>query len=169
MSILDTCDRDLYKGHQLLQQRLPLFIKEANERGVPLAINEIFRSDDRQKWLYAQGRTQVDCTAKGIDPSWARSGPIVTNAWSALTSAHGHMEDGLPAACAADLVPVGADGKPWTKDDDWAGYITTMEPIANKYGLRHFHAPGKAPTDKPHIQLVEWDDASLTLKTAVPA
>lgn len=166
---LDTPDRDLYKGHQLLQQRLPAFIAEAKAMGYELFTNEIYRSEERQQWLYGQGRTPAQCTVKGVPVDYARPGSIVTNAWSAKTSPHGHEEDGLPAACAADLVPVGADGKAWTKDDNWDAYLTVLEPVANKHGLRHFHAPGKQVWDKPHIQLVEWNDSTLTLDTTVPA
>lgn len=169
MNVLDVPDRDLYKGHQLLQQRLPAFIAEAQSMGYKLVIIEIFRPEERQQWLYGQGRTPAQCSVKGVPVDYARPGAVVTNAWSAKTSAHGYEEAGLPASCAADLVPTGADGKPWTTDDDWTAYLGVLEPIANKHGLRHFHAPGKAVWDKPHIQLVEWNDSTLTLDSTVPA
>jgi hypothetical protein len=102
-----------------------------------------------------------------VPPEFARPGAIVTNAWSAKTSAHGWTETRkgvtVPAAAALDVVPVGKDGKPWTADDDWDGFLRAMTAEGYAIGLVHFHKPGEPPSDKPHLQLKEWSDASHQL------
>jgi len=163
-------DRDWGKAHPLLRPRYEKLNKALLEgHGIALWVGEIFRSDERQQWLYAQGRTAADCLAKGIRPEWARPGPVVTNAWSARTSAHGHTSNGNPSACAIDVVPLGADGRPWTKDDDWDKFVqltTDGGSVGFDCGLVHFHRPGVAVWDKPHLQLVEWFDSIHDLRFA---
>jgi hypothetical protein len=119
---------------------------------------EVYRSDERQAWLYGQGRTALDLEAVGLDPALARPGERVTNAWSAKLSAHGWTEAGLPAAAAFDLMPLGPDGQAWTADDPWDEFVRVVAEQAEKVGLRHFAKPGKPPWDRPHVQLSEWSD-----------
>jgi hypothetical protein len=177
-------DADWYKAHPLLFEALPPALAACANEGVFFKEEEFYRPEIRQQWLYGQGRKASDCAAKGVPQDFARNGPIVTNAWSATTSAHGfricsvdktHYVNGLalcpvcqqpttPAACAVDLVPLGPDGKAWTPDDPWNVFIGKLEPIFNAHGLRHFHAPGKQVWDKPHVQLVQWDDAAHLLR-----
>lgn len=97
---------------------------------------------------------------------------IVTGAWSAAVGAHGWLDVGdpptlrKPASCALDAVPVGEDGRPWTQDDDWQRFVDLTDDIMDvggRFGLIHFHAPGKDVWDKPHLQLVEWSDAEHRL------
>lgn len=146
---------------ETLSQRLVM------EWGVVLQITEIYRSNDRQGWLYGQGRTAVQLEAKGVNPDWARPGKVVTNAWNTKTSAHGYTLNGKPAACALDVVPIGEDAKPWTEDDDWDLFVklTTDEgSLGWDCGLIHFHRPGVAVWDKPHLQMVEYSDVLHDLR-----
>jgi hypothetical protein len=167
-------DRDLAKGHPLLQGRWPVLRQELQTKhGIILQIAEVYRPDVRQQWLYGSGRGREKLISRGINPDFARpEAPIVTNAWSAKLSAHGYTllppftgvppAEGLPASCAMDVVPVGEDGTPWTVDDRWDDFVRLTDDVADiggKIGLVHFHAPGKAVWDKPHLQLVEWSDA----------
>lgn len=147
MSDVATLDADLTKGHSLLRVRLPQLLVALEKQGVRLKILEVFRTDERQKWLYAQGRT--------------RPGVIITNASSALTSPHGHMENCSPASCAVDLLP--NEPNPWQDAVFWSNWIGPLEKVINQYGLRHFHAPGKAVWDQPHLQLIEWSDSESRL------
>jgi hypothetical protein len=153
-------DRALW--HPLLVTRWAVLDLKLAAAGIPCRVVEGYRSDERQAWLYAQGRT--------------RPGLIVTNAASAKLSAHGYMckqvvaADGstilVPGACALDIVPIGADGKPWTADDDWPRFVamtTDAGSVGWNIGLIHFHAPGKQVWDKPHLQLREWSDSSHDL------
>jgi hypothetical protein len=155
-------DRDLSKGHILLQRRLPKLLAALEADRMPTQIEEIYRPNARQQWLYGQGRTGAQLAGKGVEPRLAQPAkPIVTNAWSSSTSAHGYTEGGVPASCAADLVPVGADGRKWTADDPWDDYCSLVAAHGAELGLVQFHAPGKAVTDRPHVQLVEWRDGPL--------
>lgn len=154
-------DRDLTKAHILVQGRWPVMRKELEtQHGLAIIINEVYRPDVRQQWLFGAGRSRDELVAKGINPDWSRpTEKVVTNAWSAKTSAHGWEENGRPASCALDVVPVGADGKAWTPDDRWDDFLRAVEDVGRKIGLVHFHAPGKQVWDKPHLQLFEWSDA----------
>lgn len=158
---LDRPDRDMGKAHLLVQRRWPRLKHLLAEQGITTDINEVYRAELRQQWLYAQGRTIEQCQAKGIDGRFARDGKIVTNAWSAKKSAHGWTEGGVPASCALDVVPVGSDGKPWTADDRWDDFVSLVAVLGAQVGLVHFHAPGKAVTDRPHVQLSEWRDGPI--------
>lgn len=59
-----------------VRQAAERFLALARARAVPVAIYETWRSDARQRWLYASGRT--------------RPGPIVTYARSAFDEWHGY-------------------------------------------------------------------------------
>jgi hypothetical protein len=156
--------RDLRLAHPKVQERWPMLLKLLEGAGFQMLVNEVYRPDVRQQWLYAQGRTAEQCKRMGIPAKFAREGAIVTNSWSAKNSAHGWTRavgvgKVAPAACALDVVPVGADGKPWTKDDLWDTWYTFVSRSDVKaLGLVHFAKPGKKPWDMPHLQLKEWSD-----------
>lgn len=156
--------RDVRTTHPLVQQRwanLKLVLQGA---GFVTQENEMYRTEARQQWLFAQGRTTEQCKRYGVPARYAREGSIVTNSWSAKNSAHGWTQPAgvgkvVPAACALDVVPLGADGKMWTKDDPWKEWYAFCErPEVRALGLIHFHKPGKEAWDKPHLQLLEWSD-----------
>ena len=153
-------DRDLKKGHPMLQERWPVleaFLRD--EHGLKCRVIEVYRPELRQQWLYGAGRTQGQLLGLGIRGEFARpTEPKVTNARSARQSAHGWTEAGVPAAAALDVAPVGADNRPWTKDDPWDEFVRLIALHGPGIGLVHFHSPGKAVWDRPHLQLVEWSD-----------
>lgn len=153
-------NRNLADCHVLVRMRWPAIKAQLEQLyGIQMFVNETYRSDVRQQYLYGAGRSVAECQAKGIPAEFARpSESRVTNAWSATTSAHGWMEDGKPAAAALDVVPLGLDGRPWTADDPWDAFVATVAKIGPLAGLVHFHAPGKAVWDKPHLELVEWNN-----------
>lgn len=158
-------NRDLASTHILVRMRWPAIDAQLKLRfGWRMFVNETYRSDMRQLYLYGAGRTAEWLKARGLDPRYARpNAPKVTNAWSAKLSAHGWTEKGQPAAAAIDVVPTGPDGKPWTADDPWDAFVTAIAEIGPPCGLVHFHAPGKAVWDKPHLNLVEWSDVDHRL------
>jgi len=138
--------------------------------GVKVAVFEGYRPDARQRWLYGQGRSAVQLAKVGLDPSLSQpSLPIVTNAWSAKTSAHGYVlpmctadwPDGVPASLALDIMIFDAAGKQWANDAPWDQFVALTEDngALTQYGLVHFHSAGKAVWDRPHLQRVEWSDA----------
>lgn len=153
-------DRDLKKGHPLLQERWPLleaFLRD--EHGMNTRVNEVYRPELRQMWLYGAGRTQRQLMDLGIPNGLARpTEPRVTNARSARLSAHGWTIGTTPASAAIDVVPLGLDGRPWTKDDPWDEFVRLLAVHGPQVGLVHFHSPGKGVWDRPHLQLVEWSD-----------
>lgn len=156
--------RDLRTAHPLLQARWAQLEPLLRAAGFVMLVNEAWRPEERQQWLYAQGRTTDECKRMGVPAKYARAGAIVTNSWSAANSAHGWTHGAgvntvAPAACAIDVVPLGADSKPWTKDDPWASWYTFVSrPEIKAIGLVHFTKPGKKPWDMPHLQLKEWSD-----------
>jgi len=157
---IETPDRDFAKAHPLVRQRWGQLGGLLLARLGKVMVWEVYRSDARQAWLYGQGRTGEQLAAVGLAPSLSRPGDVVTNAWSARLSAHGWtLDDGTPAAAALDVVPLGPDDRPWTGDDRWEDLVRTVAELAAETGFRHFHKAGKAPSDKPHLQLVEWNDA----------
>src|SRR5260370_23512783 len=84
-------DPDLAKAHSLFRQRAPVWERAAAAAGFPVQRLEVFRSDERQRWLYGQGRTPEQLLVIGLDPVLACPElPRVTNAPTAHTSAHGH-------------------------------------------------------------------------------
>lgn len=151
-------DRDLLKGHPNLRGRWHELNDILLQAGFSCIVNEVWRSEKRQQWLYGQGRTPEACAVANVPKEFSRSGLIVTNAWSAATSAHGHQIAGAPAACALDVVPLGMDAHPWTADDPWDEFVSAIARAGADVGLVHFHAPGKQVWDKPHLQLIEWSD-----------
>jgi hypothetical protein len=157
-------DRDLAKGHPRLQERVPALEEELERsHGWRIQRVEVYRTELRQQWLYGSGRTVGKLNELGISSRFARpSLKVVTNASSARLSAHGWTEkrDGLvvPAAAAIDCGPVGQDGKLWTADDPWDDFVRTLALIGPKFGLVHFHSPGKAVWDRPHLELLEWSN-----------
>lgn len=152
-------DRDIGKAHPLLASRWPALRARLSTAGIVTSVNEVWRSNERQQWLYGGGRTAAQLVARGVPTMYARpTDPLVTNAWSAATTAHGWTESGRPAACALDVVPLGRDGRPWTADDPWDEFVALVEDAVAQTGLRHFRDHGGCITDRPHLQLSEWSD-----------
>ena len=67
-----TADRSITSLHPAAQKACRLFLDECKKSGLDVFLTETYRSKERQKWLYAQGRTRFP-------------GPIVT--WT-LNSNH---------------------------------------------------------------------------------
>ena len=161
---LDRPCRDLRTAHSLVVERWERLLPLLEAAGFKMLVNEVYRPEERQQWLFAQGRTPDECKRYGVPVKYARAGAKVTNSWSAKNSAHGWTQNVgggkvAAAACAIDVVPLGADGKPWSKDDPWdAWYTFVSQPDIKAIGLVHFTKPGKKPWDMPHLQLREWSD-----------
>lgn len=107
---------------------LRLGIRDCNKHGLRVGLHEGGRSDERQKYLYAQGRS--------------RSGGIVTHAKTAKNSWHGFF-------LAGDVV-FQTTNMAWTWDvaeSDWRA----MKEIMEKYGLTT-GLDWQSPPDGPHVQ-----------------
>jgi len=171
----DRADPDLAKGHPLLQERWPRLERILLAKyGWKVVVIEVYRPELRQMWLYGQGRTAAELAQKGIRRAGFARPQLkrVTNAWSARVSAHGVTIRGpagtwVPAAAALDVVPVGADDRPWTVDDPWDPFVVAIAAEGPTIGLVHFHGRNKGVTDRPHLQLwPEWSDSDHRLHLA---
>ena len=141
--------------NKLVQVMLELAIADVKSQGVNPLIVETYRPQERQYYLYCQGRTITEATAKGISSSFAKAycnpkGGKVT--WT-LDSVHKSRK-------AVDIVPQRkVNGKMtaiWnTQDPQTQIIIRTMQ----KYGFEAGANWTKTP-DSPHFQ-VKGDFATV--------
>jgi len=61
-----------------LWERVRRIIKALEDRGLDPVIVESYRSKERQRWLYGQGRSKWQCIRAGISPAYSHPGQIVT-------------------------------------------------------------------------------------------
>jgi hypothetical protein len=106
--------------------RLYLHLRDANKVGLRVGLFEGLRTDERQRWLYAAGRT--------------RPGPRVTNASTGLYGWHLY---GL----AGDLAFLSQYGE-WYWPGDGDVRWSKLAELAPKYGL----TTGASYGDRPHHQ-----------------
>lgn len=181
MNAWEVPDADPAKWHSVMQQRVPPMLNFLFARfGYKAKVFEGYRSEQRQQWLWAQGRSAEDCAAAGVPEEFARPGQIVTNASSAATSAHGYtvtaptsgvVTPGMaqefsvtPAALAVDVIP-DEEAHPFADEVFFDAFAGAMEQTVELFGLRHFYRKDGTCWDKPHVQAVEWDDATSGLRT----
>lgn len=65
---LDIACRDINELTPKAQEACKLFLAECKKRNIPIFITETYRSQERQNWLYGQGRTRP-----GIKVTWTRN------------------------------------------------------------------------------------------------
>ena len=63
--------KDLNELNPLVKQQAELFLQKCKEQGLNIKITETYRSPERQKYLYCQGRTISEATSKGISKEFA--------------------------------------------------------------------------------------------------
>ena len=131
--------RDEKKLNRLVRVQLELAIEDLKRQGVNPLIVETLRTRERQKFLFAQGRSEEQCRAMGIPEEYARTGKIVT---STLNSIH-------ITGCAVDVVPLRVGKAIWNRHDkDTHKIIVTMA----KYGFE-CGANWTRFSDSPHYQV----------------
>lgn len=118
--------------------RLRRVLDQLAAEGTPFKLHEGFRTVERQKWLYGQGRMSVP---------FARPGARVTNR-DGVKRPSDH-QSGL----AADCYPCHANGKliwppPPDSDPCWERYATLAEAQGLTAGYRWV-----SPHDPPHVEL----------------
>lgn len=85
MSATETC-RDISELTPNAQKACNLFIAECKRRGLNVLITETYRSQERQDYLYAQGRTR-----KGNKVTWTKySRHTSRRAWDICKNLKGH-------------------------------------------------------------------------------
>ena len=147
MNIKETC-RDLNELNPLVRVALELALIDIRKQGINPLVGETFRPAERQKYLYCQGRTILECIAQGISKTFAAAytAPKAQKVTWTLDSIHIQRK-------AVDVVPQRViNGKMtaiWNSQDiETRAIINTMA----KYGFE----PGanwKTNPDSPHFQV----------------
>ena len=120
-------DRDPEHLHPGIRSRSARLLERLNAEGLPFRLFEGFRSPQRQRWLYAQGRT--------------RPGIVVTKA-RAWRSYHQY-------GAAADLVLFEDGHWSWESAGDTQRWWRRMHALAREEGLQPLS------WELPHVQLAE--------------
>lgn len=134
MNDVTTPNRDLTLLHPLLARRLLDFLQETARQKLAVFVTEGWRSEERQTWLYASGRTRP-----GAILTYARPGQ----------SYHGLRIHGRRRSAAVD-VAVWDEDVPWSKSLDWSGSDKEwriIEAAAKTAGLQTLSF------EKAHLQL----------------
>lgn len=139
---------DLKELNKLVRVMLELALSEIKEQGVNPLVVETYRPQERQNYLYCQGRTIAECTAKGISTSFAKAycNPKAGKVTWTLNSVHKSRK-------AVDVVPQRkVNGKMtaiWnTKDPQTQIIIRTMQKYGFEAGANWTTTP-----DSPHFQV----------------
>jgi peptidoglycan L-alanyl-D-glutamate endopeptidase CwlK len=146
---------NLQELNKLVETMLELALEEIRSQGVNPLVVETYRPQERQNYLYCQGRTIAEATAKGINNTFAtaycspKSGKVT---WT-LDSVHKSRK-------AVDVVPQRVvNGKMtaiWnTKDPQTQIIIKTMQKYGFESGANWTTSP-----DSPHFQ-VKGDFTSI--------
>lgn len=143
--------RDTAKLNKLVKIQLECALAEIKKQGVTPLVVETYRTLDRQKWLYGQGRSKRQCRAVGVPESYARVGGKLTQTLYSI-----HL-----IGCAVDVVPVREGKAIWnSKDRDTIIIINTMA----KHGFE-CGANWKTFKDSPHYQVKGIAQQSVTYST----
>lgn len=157
VNIPERCN-DLKELNKLVKAMLEPALKDIRSQGVNPLVVETYRTQQRQDYLYCQGRTIAEATAKGINKSFAeaycniKAGKVT---WT-LNSVHKSRK-------AVDVVPQRiVNGKMtaiWnTKDPQTQIIIKTMQKYGFEAGANWVTNP-----DSPHFQ-VKGDFTSVFKK-----
>lgn len=145
---ITTSSRDTKELNKLVKTMLELAIEDIKKQGVNPLIVETYRPQDRQNYLYCQGRTIDECVTKGINKAFATKHcniKVSKVTWT-LSSIHKNRK-------AVDVVPQRKiDGKMtaiWNaKYKETIIIINTMK----KYGFEA-GVDWKTTPDSPHFQV----------------
>jgi peptidoglycan L-alanyl-D-glutamate endopeptidase CwlK len=139
---------DLQELNKLVRTMLELALEDIRYQGVNPLVVETYRPQERQNFLYCQGRTITECTAKGISKAFAEAycSPKAGKVTWTLNSVHKSRK-------AIDVVPqrivTGEMVAIWnTKDPQTQIIIKTMQ----KYGFEAGANWSSSP-DSPHFQV----------------
>lgn len=143
MSNIDQC-RDIAELNPLCQILLNKALEEIKVSGINPLVVETYRSQQRQNYLYCQGRTINQVTIKGITTSFARAyiNPKSRQITWTLNSIHTKRN-------AVDLVPQRNGKAIWNSNDKQTKKIIA---IMQKYGFEAGANWSSSP-DSPHFQI----------------
>lgn len=140
--------RDLNELNELVKAMLELAIADIKKQGVNPLVVETYRTKERQNYLYCQGRGVAECTAKGINKTFAMkycNTKVGKVTWT-LNSEHFNRK-------AVDIVPQrlisGKMTAIWnSKDKQTQIIIKTMQKYGFEAGANWTTTP-----DSPHFQV----------------
>lgn len=139
---------DLQELNKLVRVMLELALSDIKAQGVNPLVIETYRPQERQNYLYCQGRTIAECVAMGLNQSLAAAycNPKVGKVTWTLNSVHKSRK-------AVDVVPQRkVNGKMtaiWnTKDPETQIIIKTMQKYGFEAGANWTTSP-----DSPHFQV----------------
>lgn len=139
---------DLKELNKLVRAMLELAIADIKSQGVNPLIVETYRPQERQNYLYCQGRTITECVSKGINQSFASAycSPKAGKVTWTLNSVHKSRK-------AVDVVPQRkVNGKMTAiyniKDPQTQIIITIMQKYGFEAGANWTTTP-----DSPHFQV----------------
>ena len=143
MSNIKTTCRDSNKLQPLVKTMLNVALANAKKVGVTPLVVETYRAQERQYYLYAQGRTALECVRAGMDVAkankYARKGNKVT--WT-LSSVH-------TSKCAVDVIPMRNGKALWdAKAPETKKLIRCMTEAGFEAGANWSKSP-----DSPHFQV----------------
>lgn len=149
--MVKSADRRVSSLKPVAQKACKLFLQECEKAGVHIYLTETYRSSDRQRWLYAQGRTRFP----GPVVTWTLNSNHMTGmAWDIAVSAPKNMYDSATLAKAGAIARrLGIEwGGDWTKTPDrphfqvgtsWKGssldpdpYIVELQRLLNQVGFK---------------------------------
>lgn len=145
---ITTSYRDLNELNVLVKAMLELAIDDIKKQGVNPLVVETYRPQERQNYLYCQGRTIAECITKGINKTFATkycNTKVGKVTWT-LNSEHSKRK-------AVDLVPQrlvnGKLAAIWnSKDKQTQIIIKTMQEYGFEAGANWATTP-----DSPHFQV----------------
>jgi peptidoglycan L-alanyl-D-glutamate endopeptidase CwlK len=139
---------DLKELNKLVRVMLELALDDIKSQGVNPLVVETYRPQERQNYLYCQGRTIAECVAKGLNQSFstAYSNPKAGKITWTLNSVHKSRK-------AVDIVPQrkvkGKMAAIWDiNDPETQIIIKTMQKYGFEAGANWSNSP-----DSPHFQV----------------
>lgn len=108
-------NRDINSLQSVAQKACSLFLDECSKRGIKIFVTEYHRSQERQNWLYEQGRTRP-----GKVITWTRNSNHSTGyAWDIAVSPPHDLYDGKIIAYAGEVAKkLGIEwGGSWKEQD----------------------------------------------------
>lgn len=146
-SIIDSIN-DTKELNDLVKVMLDIAVEDIKEQGVMPLIIETYRSQQRQNYLYCQGRTIAEVTKQGISKSFAIKycNPEANKVTWTLNSVHKLRK-------AVDIIPQRKINGKWTaiwdtKDPHTKIIINTMQKYGFEAGINWAENP-----DSPHYQV----------------
>lgn len=131
--------RSIAKLNGVVKELLILALAEMKDCGIQPLVVETLRTQERQYWLYGQGRNALQLMKKKVPIKYAHKGAIVTQTINSI-----HI-----TGCAVDIVPMRNGKAIWDSNDkDTKQIVAIMESYGFEAG-----ANWKTFKDSPHFQI----------------